>query len=144
VFTWRRFYAEGALSAVWAGEEVVPASEYRALQHQVRELQRLMGKKTLENEVLRDALWNPPRYLALGTGADDGAPTPASTSSPVRTRQGVNRPAPLPQGVATRLCEACGIGAAKKTDVALALVRTGRHGLKTISSSQSHRPGNRH
>ena len=35
---------------------MVPASEYRALQHQVRELQRLLGKKTLENEVLRDAL----------------------------------------------------------------------------------------
>lgn len=56
VFTWRRLYAEGALSAVGAGEEVVPASEYRALQHQVRELQRLFGKKILENEVLRDAL----------------------------------------------------------------------------------------
>ena len=35
VFTWRRLYAEGALSAVGAGEEVVPASEYRALRHQV-------------------------------------------------------------------------------------------------------------
>jgi transposase len=35
---------------------VVPASEYRALQHQVRELQRLLGKKTLENEILREAL----------------------------------------------------------------------------------------
>src|SRR6476619_4714485 len=56
LFTWRRLYAEGALSAVGAGEEVVPASEYRALQHQVRELQRLLGKKTLENEVLREAL----------------------------------------------------------------------------------------
>src|SRR5215831_20921145 len=56
LFTWRRLYVEGALSAVGAGEEVVPASEYRALQHQVRELQRLLGKKTLENEVLRDAL----------------------------------------------------------------------------------------
>ena len=56
VFTWRRLYAEGALLAVGAGEEVLPASEYRALQHQVRELQRLLGKKTLENEVLRDAL----------------------------------------------------------------------------------------
>src|SRR5213082_2445819 len=56
VFTWRRLYAEGALSAIGAGEEVVAASEYRALQHQVRELQRLLGKKTLENEILRDAL----------------------------------------------------------------------------------------
>ena len=56
LFRWRRLYAEGALSAVGAGEEVVPASEYRALQSQVRELQRLLGKKTLENETLREAL----------------------------------------------------------------------------------------
>jgi transposase len=39
-----------------AGEQVVAASEYRALQQQVRELQRLLGKKTLENEILREAL----------------------------------------------------------------------------------------
>jgi transposase len=56
LFTWRRLYASGALSAVGAGEDVVAASEYRALQHQVRELQRLLGKKTLENEILREAL----------------------------------------------------------------------------------------
>jgi transposase-like protein len=56
LFSWRRLYAEGALSAVGAGEEVIPASDYRALQHQVRELQRLLGKKTLENETLREAL----------------------------------------------------------------------------------------
>ena len=56
VFNWRRLYSEGALSAVGAGEEVVPASEYRALQQQMRELQRLLGKKTLETEILRDAL----------------------------------------------------------------------------------------
>jgi transposase len=41
---------------VGAGEEVVPASEYRGLHHQVRELQRLLGKKTFENEILREAL----------------------------------------------------------------------------------------
>jgi transposase len=34
----------------------VPASDYRALQNQVRELQRLLGKKTLEAEVLKEAL----------------------------------------------------------------------------------------
>jgi transposase-like protein len=38
LFTWRRLYASGALSAVGAGEEVVAASEYRALQRQAREL----------------------------------------------------------------------------------------------------------
>jgi transposase len=53
LFTWRRLYASGAQSAVGAGEEVVAAFEYRALHHQVRELQRLLGKKTLENEILR-------------------------------------------------------------------------------------------
>ena len=35
---------------------MIAASEYRGLQHQVRELQRLLGKKTLENEILREAL----------------------------------------------------------------------------------------
>src|SRR3712207_8874362 len=37
-------------------EEVVPASDYRALQNQVRDLQRLLGKKTLEAEILKEAL----------------------------------------------------------------------------------------
>ena len=45
-----------ALSAVGAGEEVVAASESRGLPQHVRELQRLLGKKTLENEILREAL----------------------------------------------------------------------------------------
>ena len=56
LFTWRRLAAQGALTAAGAGEEVVPASEYRALQAQVRELQRLLGKKTLESEILKEAL----------------------------------------------------------------------------------------
>ena len=77
VFTWRRLYAEGALSAIGAGEEVVPASEYRSLQHQVRELQRLLGKKTLENEILREALdlaHPKERLLRSPSPARDGTP----------------------------------------------------------------------
>jgi transposase len=35
-----------ALTPAGSGEEVVPASDYRALQTRVRELQRLLGKKT--------------------------------------------------------------------------------------------------
>jgi transposase len=31
----------------------VPASDYRALQNQVRELHRPLGKKTLEAEILK-------------------------------------------------------------------------------------------
>jgi len=54
LFTWR-LVAQGALTAAASGEEVVPASDYRALQSQVRELQRLLGKKTLEAEILKEA-----------------------------------------------------------------------------------------
>src|SRR3974390_1250977 len=56
LFTWRRLVAQGALTAAGAGEEVVPATDYRALQSQIRELHRLLGKKTLEAEILKEAL----------------------------------------------------------------------------------------
>src|SRR6202040_1901819 len=55
-FTWRRLVAQGGLTAAGSGEEVVPASDYRALQNQIRELHRLLGKKTLEAEILKEAL----------------------------------------------------------------------------------------
>jgi transposase len=56
LFHWRKLATQGALTAAGRGEEVVPASDDRALQNQVRELQRLLGKKTLEAEVLKEAL----------------------------------------------------------------------------------------
>jgi len=56
LFTRRRLVAQGALTAAGSGEEVVPASDYRTLQSQVRELHRLLGKKTLEAEILKEAL----------------------------------------------------------------------------------------
>jgi transposase len=49
-------YKEGSLTAVAAGEEVVPASELTAALKQVRELQRLLGKKTMEVEILKEAV----------------------------------------------------------------------------------------
>ncbi|MBB5500204.1 transposase [Paraburkholderia sp. MM5384-R2] len=54
-FRWRKLYQDGSLSAVSAGEEVVPASEQSDALKQIRELQRLLGKKTMENEILREA-----------------------------------------------------------------------------------------
>ena len=50
LFAWRKLATQGALTATSAREEVVAASEYRAVQSQVRELQRLLGKKTMEAE----------------------------------------------------------------------------------------------
>src|ERR1700747_55055 len=56
LFTWRRLVAQGSLTAAGSGEEVVPASDDRALQNQIRELHRLLGKKTLEAEFIKEAL----------------------------------------------------------------------------------------
>ncbi len=56
LFTWRRLAREGKLSAIKAGEEVVAASEVRQLKAKIRELERVLGKKTLENEILKDAV----------------------------------------------------------------------------------------
>src|SRR5262249_42388321 len=63
----RRLVVEGALTAAGSAEQVVPASDYRALQSQVRELQRLLGKKTLEAEILKEAS-NMPRGQKNGYG----------------------------------------------------------------------------
>lgn len=44
------------MSAVSAGEAVVPASELTDALKQIRELQRMLGKKTMEAEVLKEAV----------------------------------------------------------------------------------------
>ncbi|MEL2831870.1 IS3 family transposase [Escherichia coli] len=56
LFLWRKQYQEGSLTAVTAGEQVVPASELAAAMKQIKELQRLLGKKTMENELIKEAV----------------------------------------------------------------------------------------
>ncbi|HAN2934655.1 TPA: IS3 family transposase, partial [Escherichia coli O25b:H4-ST131] len=56
LFLWRKQYQEGSLTAVAAGEQVIPASELAAAMKQIKELQRLLGKKTMENELLKEAV----------------------------------------------------------------------------------------
>ena len=48
--------AEGGKEAVRADDEVVAKAEVLALQKRIRELERVLGKKTLENEILREAV----------------------------------------------------------------------------------------
>ncbi len=48
--------SEGGREAVRADDEVVPASEARRLEEKVRELERLLGRKTMEVEILKEAL----------------------------------------------------------------------------------------
>lgn len=56
IFRWRRLVKEGGLKAVGADEGVVPASEVKALKAKIRELERLLGKKTVQVEILKEAL----------------------------------------------------------------------------------------
>ena len=56
IFGWRRRMAEGGKEAVRADDEVVASAEVRALEKRIRELERVLGKKTLENEILREAV----------------------------------------------------------------------------------------
>ena len=56
LYRWRRLLSEGGAAAVGSDEPVVGSSEVRRLEERVRELERLLGKKTMENEILREAL----------------------------------------------------------------------------------------
>ena len=48
--------SEGGVTAVGSDEPVVGSSEVRKLEDRVRELERLLGRKTIEVEILREAL----------------------------------------------------------------------------------------
>jgi len=56
VFRWRQLMSEGGKEAVRADDEVVATSEVRRLEERVRELERLLGRKTMEVEILKQAL----------------------------------------------------------------------------------------
>ena len=56
LFKWRHLMHEGSLVAARSEEAVVPLSEVKQLKSQIRELQRLLGKKTMEVEILKDAI----------------------------------------------------------------------------------------
>jgi transposase len=53
---WKRRMLEGGLQAVAADEDVVGSSQVRSLERRVRDLERLLGRKTMENEILKEAL----------------------------------------------------------------------------------------
>lgn len=56
LFTWRKAYETGSLIAVGSGEEVVPASEFQDAVKRIKLLEAALGRKTLENEILKEAV----------------------------------------------------------------------------------------
>lgn len=65
---WQRLSTEGSAAAVTANEQVVPVSELRVAQQRIRELERALGKKVMEIEILqaaRDEVRKRPRYYGV-------------------------------------------------------------------------------
>ena len=56
LFRWRKLVKEGGLSALKADESVVGTSEAKQLKNRMRELERILGQKTMEMEILQEAL----------------------------------------------------------------------------------------
>ena len=56
LFRWRKLMAEGGKVAVGADDAVVSAQEQRELKRRIRDLERALGRKTLEVEILREAI----------------------------------------------------------------------------------------
>ena len=48
--------SDGGREAVRADDDVVAAAELRRLEERVRDLERMLGRKTLEVEILKEAL----------------------------------------------------------------------------------------
>ena len=56
LYRWHRLIAEGGVSALSADKGVVSVFENRRLEERVRELERLLGRKTMEAGILKEAL----------------------------------------------------------------------------------------
>ena len=65
---WKSLMTQAAETEVESNEDVVPASELKAAQQQIRELQRLIGKQAVELEILRaarDEVKKRPRFYGV-------------------------------------------------------------------------------
>ena len=47
---------DGGMKGISSQDEVVPKSQFKELEKRLRETERVLGKKTLENEILREAV----------------------------------------------------------------------------------------
>ena len=56
IFKWKKLKDAGALTAIDSEEEVLPMSEARQLQERIRRLESILGRKTEEVEILKEAV----------------------------------------------------------------------------------------
>ena len=56
LYRWRKQMSEGGKTAIEANDEVVSVAEVKALKKRIRQLERVLGNKTLEVEILKEAV----------------------------------------------------------------------------------------
>jgi transposase len=56
LFYWRRRMEDGALTGVGSEEAVVPLSQLKAAEAKIRQLERIIGQKTVDIEILKEAV----------------------------------------------------------------------------------------
>jgi transposase len=56
LFLWRKHMEDGAMKGIEAQEDVVSKTAYKELEKRLKETERVLGRKTLENEILREAV----------------------------------------------------------------------------------------
>jgi len=56
LFYWRKMMESGALTGIKTEEELVPMSEVNELKRRIKQLERVLGQKTMDNEILREAV----------------------------------------------------------------------------------------
>jgi len=56
LYNWRRLMESGQAKAIETEEELVPVSEVKKLENRVRELERALGRQTMQNDILKEAV----------------------------------------------------------------------------------------
>ena len=56
LFKWKKLMQDGGVTAVEANDQVVSVSDYNSLLKKVTQLEQMLGRKTVEAEILKDAL----------------------------------------------------------------------------------------
>jgi transposase-like protein len=72
---WKHLATKGAEAAVGSNGEVVPLTDLRAAQMRIKELERLVGKQTMELEILRaarDEVKKRPRWYGVSVKPPEG------------------------------------------------------------------------
>ena len=56
LYRWRKQMSDGGKMAIEANDKLVSVAEVKALKKRIRQLERVLGNKTLEVEILKEAV----------------------------------------------------------------------------------------